>query len=65
MKTSDTSKPNRRSVLKGAAVTTVAIGTGSVAGQAMAEDISTVKPKSKQGYRETRHVKEYYRLARF
>ncbi len=65
MKTSDASKLNRRSVLKGAAITTVAVGTGAVTGQTMAEDTSSVKPKSKQGYRETKHVKEYYRLARF
>ena len=65
MKATDASPVKRRSFLKGAAVTTVAVSTGAMTGQAVAEDSEVSKPKLQQGYKETKHVKEYYRLARF
>ena len=54
----------RRAFLKGAAVTTAAVGTGAVAGTAAASSDAEPKRAQKQGYRETDHVREYYRLAR-
>ena len=54
----------RRAFLKGAAVTTAAVGTGAVAGSAVASSDVEPKKAEKQGYRETDHVREYYRLAR-
>ena len=56
----------RRSFLKGAAITTTAVGSGALAAEALAEGADADKsPVTKQGYRESAHVKEYYRLARF
>lgn len=65
MKKSDTSNIKRRSFLKGAAVGTAAVSAGVISNQAVAEDVDVSKTKLKQGYQETKHVKEYYRLARF
>ncbi len=65
MKTTDAPTVKRRAFLKGAAVTTAAVSAGAITGQAVAEDLEVNKSKSKQGYQETKHVKEYYRLARF
>ncbi|MGI9319152.1 MAG: twin-arginine translocation signal domain-containing protein [bacterium] len=56
----------RRSFLKGAAITTAAVGSGALAANALAEQADTEKTETaKQGYQESDHVKEYYRLARF
>ena len=56
----------RRSFLKGAAITTAAVGSGALAAETLAEQTDADKsPVTKQGYRESEHVKEYYRLARF
>ncbi len=65
MKTTDASTVKRRSFLKGAAVTTVAVGSGAISHKVVAEQKPEDKVKPKQGYRETDHIKEYYRLARF
>ena len=65
MKTTDTTKVKRRSFLKGAAVSTVAVSSAAIAGNAVADSIAETPAKSKQGYKLTRHIKEYYRLARF
>ena len=54
----------RRAFLKGAAVTTAAVGTGAVATSAVASTDAEPKQVEKHGYRETDHVREYYRLAR-
>lgn len=56
----------RRSFLKGAVVAGAAIGAGAANGVAHAEtaEEAPVKTRSK-GYRETGHIREYYRLARF
>ncbi len=54
----------RRAFLKGAAITTAAVGTGAVAGTAVASSETEPKKAVKQGYQETDHVREYYRLAR-
>jgi hypothetical protein len=56
----------RRSFLKGAAITTAAVGSGALAGEALAERTDADKPPvTTQGYQESEHVKDYYRLARF
>ncbi|MCY4313559.1 MAG: twin-arginine translocation signal domain-containing protein [Gammaproteobacteria bacterium] len=56
---------HRRSFLKGAAVATTAIGAGAAVGVAQAEPVEDTPVKSqKQGYHETEHIREYYRLAR-
>lgn len=56
----------RRSFLKGAAITTAAVGSGALAADALADKADAEKnPATKQGYQESEHVKEYYRLARF
>lgn len=55
---------NRRAFLKGAALTTAAVGTGAVTGSAVASNTDEPKKAEKHGYRETDHVREYYRLAR-
>ncbi len=55
---------DRRAFLKGAAVTTAAVGAGVVAPGALADVPETLKPEKKSGYRETDHVRAYYRLAR-
>lgn len=61
----DSGQAARRSFLKGAAVTTAAVGSGALAANAVAEQVAQEAPKSKQGYQETAHVRDYYRLARF
>ena len=56
----------RRSFLKGAAITTAAVGSGALAANALAEPADAEKKLvTEQGYQESEHVKEYYRLARF
>ncbi|NKB76781.1 MAG: twin-arginine translocation signal domain-containing protein [Gammaproteobacteria bacterium] len=59
-------KKDRRAFLKGASATAVAVGTGAVSANVLADATSAeIKPVVKEGYRETDHVREYYRLARF
>ena len=54
----------RRSFLKGAAVTTAAVSGGALASNAIADtEVSDVASNS--GYQESDHVKAYYKLARF
>ena len=65
MKTTETTIIKRRSFLKGAAVSTVAVSSAAMAGTTVAESVPQAPSKSKQGYKLTRHIKEYYRLARF
>lgn len=48
--------------LSGAAVASAAVGTASAAVEAPGE---AKQPPGKLGYRETAHVREYYRRARF
>lgn len=60
--------PNRRALLKGfavagTAVTAVAAGAASVVQQD--EAVTAAGPESTKGYRETPHIQEYYRKARF
>jgi len=56
----------RRSFLKGAAITTAAVGSGALAAEALAEQTDAENTEAvSQGYQESDHVKEYYRLARF
>ena len=66
-----TPRRDRRSFLKGAAVaatatTAAAVGAAAVAGTETgnAEVAESAKPEH-TGYRETEHVRTYYRLARF
>ena len=56
----------RREFLKKTAVAGVAVGSGAVTSQSLAAspDESTQQTEPK-GYRETAHINEYYRLARF
>ena len=68
MKKSTHEKARRRAFLKGAAVAGAVLGVATT--RALAE-VSTEdheaaeKPVAQKGYRETRHIREYYRLARF
>lgn len=56
---------HRRQFLKGAAVATTAVGAGAAAGVAQAESVEGTPVKNpQQGYHETEHIREYYRLAR-
>lgn len=55
----------RRSFLKGAAVTTAAVSGGALAANAMAAEHDDKVVAVKTGYQETDHVKAYYKLARF
>ncbi len=56
---------HRRSFLKGAAVATTAIGAGAAVGVAQSGSVEdTPVNDQKKGYRETEHIREYYRLAR-
>ncbi len=64
--------PQRRAFLKGAAVAGVALGAGVAAGQAVADAGETAdsagasdQPVAPKGYRETEHIRDYYRSARF
>ncbi len=59
-------KIKRRSFLKGAAVAGTTMGTGVLTSQALSESVvEQVKLAANTGYRETDHIREYYRLARF
>lgn len=62
-----THKPvQRRSFLKGAAITGTAVGAGALTSQTLAEaTVDDAKPEANAGYRETEHIKKYYKLARF
>ncbi len=55
---------NRRDFLKLAGLGTVAGGTALVSGVKPAE-AAGLRADGSQGYRETEHVKTYYKLARF
>ncbi len=61
----DTSKPkeSRRNFLKLAGVGTLAAGATAVAGEAA--QAADADLEAGDGYRETKHVKTYYALARF
>lgn len=66
MKKQGKDKLGRRSFLKGAALTGAAVGSGAATTGAMADDSQPgVEPPAREGYRETDHVRDYYRLARF
>ena len=55
-------RESRRDFLKMAGVGTVAAGAAVVAAEPAKADAD---PQGKAGYRETKHVKTYYELARF
>lgn len=60
-------RSDRRRFLKSAAVVSGTAAAATLAGNAAAEMVEeTAKPEAAQakGYRETDHVREYYRLAR-
>lgn len=66
MKKTATDKIQRRAFLKGSAVTGAALGAGAVTTEALAEAVNDQPEKVKnKGYRETDHIRKYYRLARF
>ena len=66
MKKPTTEKVQRRSFIKGAAVAGTAVGAGILSAESLAEaTVENPKPVSNKGYRETDHIREYYRLARF
>ena len=56
-------KESRRDFLKLAGVGTLAAGAAAVAGEPA--EAADVAQEAGDGYRETRHVKTYYELARF
>ena len=66
MKKPANQKMKRRKFLKGTAVAGAAVGTGALSAQSLAE-VADDKPETPEptGYRETEHVRAYYRLARF
>jgi len=56
----------RREFLKKTAVAGVAIGSGAATSQSLAASKDETSQKTEhKGYRETDHINEYYRLARF
>ena len=64
MKKTTTETLKRRTFLKGSAFAGAALGAG--AGQAIAaQETEPVEKPLKKGYRETDHIREYYRRARF
>lgn len=66
MNKTDSKTAHRREFLKKSAVAGAAVGSGAVSGGALAATPDEVPQKSAQkGYRESEHIKEYYRLARF
>ena len=66
MKKSTTKPVQRRSFLKGAAVAGTAVGAGALTTQTLAEATAKgAEPAQSSGYRETEHIRKYYKLARF
>jgi nitrous oxide reductase len=66
MKKSTTKPVQRRSFLKGAAVAGTAVGAGALTTQTLAEaTVNDTEPEQSSGYRETEHIRKYYKLARF
>ncbi len=65
MKKPTTEKIRRRAFLKGATLGGVVLGSGALTTGALAEvSVEPSQPATK-GYRETDHIREYYRVARF
>ncbi len=68
---SKTPRSDRRAFMKGVAVaggaTAVAVAGGAAIADVSAEKTQTAKAKAEgsQGYHETDHIREYYRLAQF
>lgn len=54
----------RRTFLKGAAVTTAAVGTAIASRGVIADNDAEPEKAVSKGYRESDHVRAYYRLAR-
>ncbi len=67
MKKLTNEKTRRRAFLKGVAVAGAALGVASA--RTLADTTEAVEPTEKplenKGYRETEHIREYYRCARF
>ena len=57
----------RRAFLKGAVVTGTAIGGGVLSGHAIASDVIAEPQQAKvnKRYRETEHIRDYYKSAQF
>lgn len=56
----------RRSLLKGVAVAGAVLGTGVTTTRALADTtVDHTAPVEPRGYRETEHIRTYYRSARF
>lgn len=66
MKKPANQRVKRRKFLKGTAVASAAVGTGALSAQTLA-DVANDQPDTPEptGYRETEHIRAYYRLARF
>ena len=66
MKKSAKQRVKRRKFLKGTAIAGAAVGSGAITTEALAE-ATTEKPEKPEtlGYRETDHIRTYYRVARF
>jgi len=64
-----TDNSDRRKFLKGMAAaggaTTAAVISGGALAGADSDAVTSKPTTAKQGYRETPHIREYYRLARF
>ena len=66
MKKTEPENIRRRSFLKGTAAAGAALGAGVVTTETLAEATEDQPEKvEKQGYRETNHIRDYYRSARF
>ena len=66
MKHPETEKLKRRAFIKGAALTGAAVGAGAATTRVMADESpDRPEPPTQKGYRETDHIRDYYRLARF
>jgi nitrous oxide reductase len=59
------SKIDRRRLLSGAGLAIGAAGAAAATGTSTAEAASELQKPQQDGYRESEHVKTYYRLARF
>lgn len=67
----ETPRSDRRAFMKGVAATGAGVAVVAAGGAAAVTELSAEQkpeaaaPAKSQGYRETAHVREYYRLAQF